>query len=902
MMTEFLHEEMNHQEIKELTHEQEERYKEILMNIQRDINILGEISSDRLAKRRALEKIKRETIGNKKRLSSQILQKIFFDISNALIKCLGDSVEKCRELSTQIITEFVETIDPVPFISYLMPVFVNRYSQPEIIEPSEEIRLATVELILNISNISKKEITPFVEDIIRILDRTLQDPYPEVKKVSCKIIISLVENAEHQVSFFGEKITKSLVPILQHKHSSVRIIALQALKYAVIADASGLNDIINTLRNLTLDKTGSVREALYKIVSEWLLKLRDRYSYGDKLLPILFAGFVDEVPKYQDLCRSYMDEIGALYEYDWESRLKDQLDYTPNDNNSNRPRIGSRHVVRDNIMKILDKLLEDIQDWNAERRNKSSQILVTIFDYVEDHITGYTGTIIPIFCKVCTTDEVSLLQSISKSAELIGYYVEPSVWLDVITPQIKRSAGGAVQSRIGCLKILGSLIHGSDPEKLAPSIKYISSIINENELIHNENAFLLLEVSVVVKEIINKLLPSNIKETNNRIKESIGFIYFYILIQLKSSENSINAPGVKEMQFNIDNSLKLLTKKHEFETISQLYNYYFDTLMNELSKTINVWNSYSIEPEVYYNLLENSGELIGQRLDIIISNFIKLFNVERDFETRIRMFSLLYKLLTTEPLSLNSTHQLPLYSKKIIIDIFIANGIWRAGKKASVIRSKDMECFLAFLSLQDKQVENDKRIIESQCIENIMEKELLPVLISCLEDDDVNTRENVLKIFNKLFHKDYCKAYSAEIFKKIYPELLKRMDDASDIIRDQTSKTFQYIFECISYWQDYIQNAEIDSGEAYVEKSLDDVHYQTIIKGLAIHLDDSNNLIQNSVCDTFKHLALISHISTTPLSKIPLKTMIIEYLSSVRSKHRNSYFIDSIIQYIQNLK
>jgi len=97
-----------------------------------------------------------------------------------------------------------------------------------------------------------------------------------------------------------------------------------------------LNDIINTLRNLTLDKTGSVREALYKTVSEWLLKLRDRYSYGDKLLPLLFAGFVDEVPKYQDLCRSYMDEIGALYEYDWESRLKDQLDYTPNDNNSSK--------------------------------------------------------------------------------------------------------------------------------------------------------------------------------------------------------------------------------------------------------------------------------------------------------------------------------------------------------------------------------------------------------------------------------------------------------------------------------------------------------------------------------------------------------------------------------------
>ncbi|OUM70216.1 hypothetical protein PIROE2DRAFT_37495, partial [Piromyces sp. E2] len=819
--------------------------------IQRDINILGEISSDRLAKRRALEKIKRETIGSRKRLSVEILQKLFFNISNALVRCLGDSVEKCRELSTQIITDFFETIDPVPFISYIMPVFVNRYSQPEIIEPSEEIRLATVELILKISDISKREITPFVEDIVRILDRTLQDPYPEVKKVSCKIIISLVENAERQVSLFGEKITKSLAPTLQHKHSSVRIIALQALKYAVIADASGLNDIINTLRNLTLDKTGSVREALYKTVSEWLLKLRDRYSYGDKLLPLLFAGLVDEVPKYQEQCKSYMNEIGALYEYDWEDRLKDQLDYTPNEDNSSRPRIGSRHVVRDNIMKILDKLLEDIQDWNAERRNKSSQIFVALFDFVEEHITGYTGTIIPIFCKVCTTDEISLLQSIGKSAELLGHYVEPSVWLDVITPQIKRSAGGAVQSRIGCLKVLGSLVRGSDPEKLSSSIKYISSIINENELIHNENVFLLLEVSIVVQEIINKLLPSSINETNNGLEESIGFMYFYILVQLKSTESNVNVPGVKEMQQNIDNSLKLLTEKHGFENVSQLYNHYFDTLMAELTKTIDIWNSYSIEPKVYYILLENSGELIGQRLDMIISNFITLFNVERDFDTRIRIFSLLYKLLKTEPLTLNSNHQLPLYSKKIITDIFIANGIWRAGKKATIIRARDMECFLAYLNLQDKLGENEERIIDSQCIEDVMEKELLPVLISCLEDDDVNTRENVLKIFIKLFHKDYCGAYNAELFKKIYPELLKRMDDASDVIRDQTAKTFPYLFNCVVQWQDHIQNVEMDSSESYVEKSLDDVHYQTMIKGLAIHLDDSNNIIQVILVITF---------------------------------------------------
>jgi len=84
--------------------------------------------------------------------------------------------------------------------------------------------------------------------------------------------------------------------------------------------------------------------------------------------------------------------------------------------------------------------------------------------------------------------------------------------------------------------------------------------------------------------------------------------------------------------------LKLLSEKHGFDSISQLYNYYFDALMTELTKTIDVWNSYSYEPKVYYILLENSGELIGQRLDVVIANFINLFNIERDFDTRIRYF------------------------------------------------------------------------------------------------------------------------------------------------------------------------------------------------------------------------------------------------------------------------
>lgn len=53
-------------------------------------------------------------------------------------------------------------------------------------EPSEEIRLNLVMLLTSIVTCSGKEIAPYMSDLISILQRTIIDPYPEVKKVRRK--------------------------------------------------------------------------------------------------------------------------------------------------------------------------------------------------------------------------------------------------------------------------------------------------------------------------------------------------------------------------------------------------------------------------------------------------------------------------------------------------------------------------------------------------------------------------------------------------------------------------------------------------------------------------------------------------------------------------------------------
>jgi dynein assembly factor 5 len=119
-----------------------------------------------------------------------------------------------------------------------------------------------------------------------------------------------------------------LLPSLAHRHSSVRIGALQALSAAMIVDASAMDDAIEPLRLLTRDKTPSVREQLYVLSRDWLTLLMDRHVYGHKILPFLYAGATDELPKLAALSKTYLDEAGVQYEKDNHDKIKDEMDYS----------------------------------------------------------------------------------------------------------------------------------------------------------------------------------------------------------------------------------------------------------------------------------------------------------------------------------------------------------------------------------------------------------------------------------------------------------------------------------------------------------------------------------------------------------------------------------------------
>jgi dynein assembly factor 5 len=126
---------------------------------------------------------------------------------------------------------------------------------------------------------------------------------------------------------------------------------------------------------------------------------------------------------------------------------------------------------------------------------------------------------------------------------------------------------------------------------------------------------------------------------------------------------------------------------------------------------------------------------------------------------------------------------------------------------------------------------------------------------------------------------------SVSDFKLLYPELLKRLDDSHDNLRIVAAQTLQHFITDIDRWTGLMKTIPHPE-DTYVECELDDVHWESLFKGMAIHLDDMNQAVQESIASVF---TAMMHLSCVP------KQVLKSHLESVKHKHRSTRFIDIIV-------
>ena len=81
-----------------------------------------------------------------------------------------------------------QVTDLSQFLPYIIPVVVQRLGQPELVESCEELRLYMVEMLRSVTEIAGEKVGVYIDDMIKILQRTLVDPFHDVRKVISRML------------------------------------------------------------------------------------------------------------------------------------------------------------------------------------------------------------------------------------------------------------------------------------------------------------------------------------------------------------------------------------------------------------------------------------------------------------------------------------------------------------------------------------------------------------------------------------------------------------------------------------------------------------------------------------------------------------------------------------------
>lgn len=158
------------------------------------------------------------------------------NILESILKIFSDPAEKNRDLALIYISMYMtqyctDEISIDRALALLMPAFVQRLGMNDIIEPSEEIRLKSLTILNEFCRIysNGNKLSLYLNEWIIILKRTIIDPYPEVRKLSCELTSKLAGKCHERFHMMSESLIKPIIETMKHQHAKVRVEAVNAL-------------------------------------------------------------------------------------------------------------------------------------------------------------------------------------------------------------------------------------------------------------------------------------------------------------------------------------------------------------------------------------------------------------------------------------------------------------------------------------------------------------------------------------------------------------------------------------------------------------------------------------------------------------------------------------------------
>ncbi|XP_055375229.1 dynein axonemal assembly factor 5 [Condylostylus longicornis] len=746
-------------------------------------------SEDRCSRQNSLKMLIK--IFGAKDLPQNDLISIYDECYLHILKCYADKYESCRESACDLITEAITRLPRNDYyLQYIITTLASRLGKKEIIETSEEMRLHLmkqlnflIEIFKSPLDCEKKEdkLLKSYNEIVDILLKTLTDEYSAVQKEAC-LSIKLLANSTPSFHYRCEALAKPLRPLLTHKHCQNRIAAIECLALICINITSNgelIRELIQDISPNLMDLMPLVRLECGKAGVLFLMKLRDRYSFFENILPLVLCCLKDESPEVRDYIKPLWIECGKLYYDENETQLRklEVADEVPKDypENEERPTLGCRALVQ-RALRMVHLIMRETSDWKDEVRLHSLKLLYQFALHAEDAVTVKFFEIYRDLSRSCADPEKHIANEALKVCNLMGRLMTYESWINTAIKGLEK------HQNLGFLKCFYTL-YSSNKFEVYDDILTISKLLSMSAFCHSfkpEFQEYLLKLVEVLMEKYNNIrnktetepstLPENLDKAMENLRISteneVEKYFYHIIIKVMS----ISFEECDQKVFKLGEEILLKLSCNNEIKLDQLHKTYLCSVLETLD-TLDSDIDENSEPII---LLHGIIRICGFRNEYLpkLIECINIVWVNALPEGKVKIFT----AISISMLKWNDTMRIDTavnvdILRNFVKDVVKPQLIWKAGASAESMRS----IAVATLCSMTQGAKEEAPEILSEYIS------LFPGLI---EDQKVTTRCYALKCFKNFATID------KENLKPIGFAILSRLDDPCSEIREWAAKVF----------------------------------------------------------------------------------------------------------------
>jgi dynein assembly factor 5 len=573
------------------------------------------------------------------------------------------------------------------------------------------------------------------------------------------------------------------------------------------------------------------------LLTKWLTELPGKQQYEAKLIPLLLAGLADEIPSVNQLAEKGMAAVGNAC-----GRVCDAEDAAEEGRMTElarssklvtaRPVDGARALVRHHLSEMTAEVVQELKEWTLSARSLAAVKLTSLVVYSEASFASQMKSVLPALYQGCQDDEQEMAERMIRCTTVIGQYIAVDHYAPLLLSQV---SGYRPDERGSCLRVLRYLLQSAIPTQLRPHLPSTLSMMTDPELLAAENPSVHIELMKLVHTVIS---------TAGESCADVEADLFCVLIHLQSVQ------GDAALSAHAVQCIRDLAASVAASEVPALYERHLPGMLRKAVETHKQWTAASPERFLFDTLVRNAGVALGSQIDLVLTVMVQSTQPDRPAEIRLGLLALLLDMLSEPAVSA----MLRPHAGRILGKVLLPNCQWQAGRVACAVRKAGVACCRA-LFVKDL-------CSFAHCVENMAE--LLPIWLTLLDDDSADVRlmmtecsESICRLFpNRL---------SDEHALKLYPELIKRLDDSNDGIRCAMCTTLCAFFDAVD--------------EDYSRSTL-----EYIAKTLLIHLDDVNEAVQRAVLKPLQQLArLVPRAEFTAL------------VQEAKQRHRETQYCDELL-------